>query len=129
MEIHWFGMDGFDPQEKSAVEQRLEGLAEGHRDLLDVRMMGHVSAHHRHGDQEVRIACQAGASGFLVGRALWAPLVTAPAAEQPTILRDVVRPRLEELVAVATESGKDWARRHQLPDVDHTSFASYGGGP
>jgi tagatose 1,6-diphosphate aldolase len=80
--------------------------------------------------EQVRIACEAGASGFLVGRALWASLVTAPAAEQRTILRDVVRPRLQELVAVAADSGKDWARRHELPDVDHTSFASsYGSGP
>jgi len=68
MEIHWFGMETFDPLDRSAVEGRLRQLAEGHQDLVDVRVMGHVSAHHRHGDREVRIACQARGEDLVVSR-------------------------------------------------------------
>jgi ribosome-associated translation inhibitor RaiA len=68
MEIHWSGMGSFGPDEKSAVESRLRRLEEGHNDLMDLRIMGHESRHHRHGDREVRITCQARGEELVVGR-------------------------------------------------------------
>lgn len=59
MEIHWVGMGDVDGEEQGRIEARLEGLAEGHDDLIDLRITGHKTRHHRHGDQEVRITCQA----------------------------------------------------------------------
>jgi tagatose 1,6-diphosphate aldolase len=71
------------------------------------------------------VACRAGASGFLVGRALWLEYVTAPIAEQSRILDEVVRPRFFELAGIATATGSDWAGRYRLPELNEDSFRSY----
>ncbi len=59
MEIHWVGLADIDEEQRTQVEERLERLARDHNDLIDVRITGHRSDHHRHGDQGVRIVCQA----------------------------------------------------------------------
>lgn len=59
MEIHWVGMSELDEPERARIEARLEGLGEGHSDLIDIRITGHRTRHHQHGAQEVRITCQA----------------------------------------------------------------------
>ncbi len=46
------------------------------------------------------IAAGAGCSGFMVGRALWGEAVKASAADRPSIITDIVRPRFARLVAV-----------------------------
>jgi len=59
VEIHWVNADELDPAQRETVEARLVELAEGHRDLIDVRIAARPNGHHRHGNQEVRITCQA----------------------------------------------------------------------
>jgi cold shock CspA family protein/ribosome-associated translation inhibitor RaiA len=59
MEIHWVGLSELDDSERAEAEARLQRLAEGHSDLIDLRITGHKTRHHRHGDQEVRLTCQA----------------------------------------------------------------------
>lgn len=59
MEIHWVHPETFRDDVRRAVEQRLRALAAGHTDLIDVRITARTTPHHRHGDQEVRIVCQA----------------------------------------------------------------------
>jgi cold shock CspA family protein/ribosome-associated translation inhibitor RaiA len=59
VEIHWVGLTELEEAERAAVEARLEQLAEGHSDLIDLRIAGHTTRHHHHGGQEVRITCQA----------------------------------------------------------------------
>jgi ribosome-associated translation inhibitor RaiA len=59
VEIHWVGLGDLDEAERVEIEARLELLAEGHDDLIDLRITGHKSGHHHHGGQEVRITCQA----------------------------------------------------------------------
>jgi cold shock CspA family protein/ribosome-associated translation inhibitor RaiA len=59
MEMHWVGLNELDDSERSQAEVRLSSLAEGHSDLIDLRITGHRTSHHRHGNQEVRITCQA----------------------------------------------------------------------
>jgi tagatose 1,6-diphosphate aldolase len=75
--------------------------------------------------EQVRIACEAGASGFMVGRALWRDAVTAPADEQRRLVETVVRPRFRELAAIVRTAGRDWADRHVLPTVDEDWYRSY----
>jgi tagatose 1,6-diphosphate aldolase len=75
--------------------------------------------------EQVRIACDAGASGFLVGRALWGEYVHASADEQPRLMETVVRPRFEELSAVASTYGNDWAERYEFPAIDERWFSTY----
>lgn len=75
--------------------------------------------------EQVEVACRAGASGFLVGRALWGDIVTAAEAERPALIRDRVRPMFSRLVDVATANGTDWATRHTFPTVDENWFRTY----
>jgi len=53
---------------------------------------------------QIAVANAAGCSGFMVGRALWGEAVRAPAADRAGLLRTLVRPRFERLVALNTEA-------------------------
>ena len=75
--------------------------------------------------EQVQIACAAGASGFMVGRALWGEYVRAAAAEQPRMMEEIVRPRFVELSALAVAHGHDWADRYDLPAIDERWYATY----
>lgn len=55
----------------------------------------------------VTLACQAGASGFLAGRALWSDLVGV--ADLPEALREVAVPRLERLAAAVDQHARPWS--------------------
>jgi cold shock CspA family protein len=59
MEIHWHGLGDLSVEERADAEARLELLGAGYSDLIDVRIAGRTTGHHRHGDQEIRITCQA----------------------------------------------------------------------
>ncbi len=59
MEIHWHGLGDLSIEERADAEARLELLGVGYSDLIDVRIAGRTTGHHRHGDQEIRITCQA----------------------------------------------------------------------
>jgi cold shock CspA family protein/ribosome-associated translation inhibitor RaiA len=59
LEIHWVGLNEIDAAQRALAEARLRSLGEGHEDLIDLRITGHRTRHHHHGDQEVRITCQA----------------------------------------------------------------------
>jgi len=74
---------------------------------------------------QVRIACAAGASGFMVGRALWGDYLTAPPASRRRLMDEVVRPRFAELAAIAAEHGRDWATRYTLPGADERWYLTY----
>jgi tagatose 1,6-diphosphate aldolase len=75
--------------------------------------------------EQVRIACDAGASGFLVGRALWGDYVRAASGDQPRMMEEVVRPRFAELSTLAASHGHDWADRYDLPAIDERWFTTY----
>ncbi len=59
MDTPWVGLGELATSERSAAETRLERLAEGHDDLIDLRVSGHQNGHHQHGGKEVRIVCRA----------------------------------------------------------------------
>ena len=68
MEIHWVGMGQVEEAVRTAIEKRVASLAEGHEDLIDLRITGRTSAHHRHGGQEVKITCQARGAEIVAAR-------------------------------------------------------------
>jgi tagatose 1,6-diphosphate aldolase len=74
---------------------------------------------------QVAVACAAGASGFMVGRALWSEYVTAPLAARAELMSSAVQPRFDELVAIARDLGRDWADRHTLQSVDEQWYRTY----
>ena len=65
--------------------------------------------------EQVRIACEAGASGFLVGRSLWSDAVRASGAERQMLINSFVRPKFEQLKDIASSAGSDWGIRYDLP--------------
>ncbi len=75
--------------------------------------------------EQVEIACKAGASGFMVGRALWREAVTAPPNERSGLIESVVRPRFRRLRDVAAAHGRSWAERHEMPTADENWYLTY----
>ena len=67
-EIQWAGLSEFDGNEKDRAEARLERLADGHNDLIDLRISGQGTGHHRHGGQRVCITCHAGTHKIVAAR-------------------------------------------------------------
>ena len=65
-------------------------------------------------EARARIACQAGASGVLVGRSVWAEAATLPTAERDDFLASEARARLARLTAIVDESGRSWEVRSPL---------------
>lgn len=68
MQIHWRHPEVVSEAERSAVTERLEALAEGHQDLIDVWVDLHQNTHHRHGGDEVTIRCQARGADLVARR-------------------------------------------------------------
>jgi tagatose 1,6-diphosphate aldolase len=62
-------------------------------------------------ERRIADACAAGASGFIVGRTLWDPALVAGEPESEAALRDVSRPLLERLAAVARAHAQPWRER------------------
>ena len=62
-------------------------------------------------ERQVTVACRAGASGVLVGRSVWAPSATLPAAARDAWLATEGRTRLERLVQLVDELGLPWHAR------------------
>jgi tagatose 1,6-diphosphate aldolase len=70
-------------------------------------------------EAQVRIACEAGASGALVGRSVWAPAAIEAEPARSAWLRSTGRERLERLAAIITAHGRPWTARWEaaiLPD-------------
>ena len=57
---------------------------------------------------QARIACQAGASGWLAGRAIWKECAAMSQEERARFLAGAATSRTQELIAVATESARPW---------------------
>lgn len=75
--------------------------------------------------EQLRVACQAGASGFLAGRAVWREAAMLLGEEREAFLISVARNRFAELVNIAQESAKPWYSRYNLPMVDEHWYLEY----
>jgi tagatose 1,6-diphosphate aldolase len=75
--------------------------------------------------EQVSIACAAGASGFMVGRALWREVVTARPEDRSPIIEHTMRPRLRELARVAGDQGRDWAMSFEPATIDESWYLTY----
>jgi len=58
MEIHWNHVEEIGAEERQRIEVRIIALAQGHSDLIDLRITGRGSGHHRRGAKEIRLTCQ-----------------------------------------------------------------------
>ena len=67
--------------------------------------------------RQLEIACQAGASGFMVGRALWGEATACPTqADRRIWLHEVARPRLKLLSSIAHVYARPWQEFYAKPN-------------
>lgn len=67
---------------------------------------------HEEFEQQVEVACAAGASGVLVGRTIWAEALHMDAAERSQFLTTTAARRLADLTSIIAEHGRPWTSRH-----------------
>jgi tagatose-1,6-bisphosphate aldolase len=75
--------------------------------------------------RQVRAACEAGASGVAVGRAVWKEAVGLTGEARAAFLHDVARPRLVRLTALCDALARPWMEVYKTPPVDAQWYASY----
>jgi tagatose 1,6-diphosphate aldolase len=80
--------------------------------------------------RQVEIACKAGASGYIAGRAVWKEGISMPEAERKKWLEKVAVKRLISLQEIAERYAAPWMDCFQLGDLDAYDgwFKSYGEG-
>jgi tagatose 1,6-diphosphate aldolase len=67
--------------------------------------------------KQTEIACKSGASGVIVGRAIWDEAVTVEAASRESFLTTIARKRMEELAQICQRHAHPWFERLQAPNA------------
>jgi tagatose-1,6-bisphosphate aldolase len=75
--------------------------------------------------RQVKVACQAGASGIAVGRAVWQEAVSLTGQARMAFLKDIARPRLEALTKMCAELARPWTDFYTPVDVDPDWHKNY----
>jgi tagatose 1,6-diphosphate aldolase len=75
--------------------------------------------------RQVEIACRAGASGFLGGRAIWKECIAMSPAERQTFLETTARERLQNLTELANAYGRPWTDYYAPLPTTEDWFAHY----
>ncbi len=75
--------------------------------------------------RQVTVACNAGASGIAVGRAVWQETVTMTGLERSEFLRQVARPRLARLTSLCHALAKPWTDFYEA-EAPFDWYKSYG---
>jgi len=78
-------------------------------------------------ERQVELACAAGASGVIVGRAVWAEATTLFGDAREQFLRSTGRERMARLASIVAQSAVDWRRKVAPPDLAFDWYASYPG--
>jgi tagatose 1,6-diphosphate aldolase len=75
--------------------------------------------------RQVTAACNAGATGIAVGRAVWRETTGLPEDQRGTFLREVARTRMQRLTALVDALAHPWGEFYSSPDPQSNWFASY----
>jgi tagatose-1,6-bisphosphate aldolase len=75
--------------------------------------------------RQVTIACNAGASGSAVGRAVWKEAVSMPAADRSTFLRTIGKERLIKLTALCSALAKPVTDFYPAAEVPFDWYRNY----
>jgi len=71
---------------------------------------------------QVVIACQMGASGIAVGRAVWKEAADLVGADRTKFLQEIARPRMARLNALCNALGHPWTEYFQPESVDENWY-------
>jgi tagatose-1,6-bisphosphate aldolase len=75
--------------------------------------------------RQVTVACNAGASGIAVGRAVWKEAVGMAPPERAEFLHTTAKTRLARLTALCTALAKPWTDFYTLPNPASDWYAAY----
>lgn len=74
---------------------------------------------------QAQIACQAGASGVIVGRAIWSEAVTLQGEARDAFVTTTARERIRRLASICAQNATPWYDRIAAPDVALDWFENY----
>ncbi len=74
---------------------------------------------------QVKLACQAGASGCAVGRAVWQEAVGLTGQTRLAFLRETARPHMETLARLCTELGRPWTDFYSAEVITPDWYKTY----
>jgi tagatose-1,6-bisphosphate aldolase len=75
--------------------------------------------------RQVKVACQAGASGIAVGRAVWQEAVSLTGQARMAFLQDVARPRMEALTKICAEFARPWTDFYTPGEITPDWYKTY----
>ena len=76
--------------------------------------------------EQVSVACQMGASGVAVGRAVWQEAVKMNSDDRMAFLRLTARPRMERLTALCAALARSWMDAYAAPQLSADWYQHYG---
>jgi tagatose 1,6-diphosphate aldolase len=74
---------------------------------------------------QARIACEAGACGVIVGRAIWKEAVALQGSDRTQFLQSTGKERMRELAAICRENASTWFDRVPPPDAAYDWYENY----
>jgi tagatose 1,6-diphosphate aldolase len=75
--------------------------------------------------RQVTVACQAGATGVAVGRAVWQEATKLQGQARKDFLREAAQGRLARLTAVCEALARPWREAYSAPEVGSTWYEHY----
>jgi len=76
--------------------------------------------------RQVTVACQNGASGVAVGRAVWKEAVSVQGSEREKFLYGVARERMSRITALCDALARPWTEFYTATNVDERWYRDYG---
>ncbi len=76
--------------------------------------------------RQVTVACQNGASGVAVGRAVWKEAVSVQGPEREKFLYGVARERMSRITALCDALARPWTEFYTATNVDERWYRDYG---
>lgn len=77
-------------------------------------------------ERQAKIACQAGASGVIVGRAVWSEAIKLQEQARIDFLKTTAKERMQTLAQICADYASPWYERVEAPDASVTWYESYG---
>ncbi len=75
--------------------------------------------------RQVTVACQQGASGVAVGRAVWKEATSLKGDEQLSFLNKIASPRMARITALCEALARPWTDFYAAPSIDSSWYVSY----
>lgn len=75
--------------------------------------------------QQVTVACQNGASGVAVGRAIWQEAIPLMGADREQFVRDIAFRRMERMTAICDGLARPWTEFYKVDEITPDWYVNY----